>query len=803
MRFFSSFCSLYFAWVAVVLVPLAATPGAAQPSDSGLPINPTLLDEPWPAQWITHPEADGESFGVFHFRRTISLESKPDSFIVHTSADNRYQLFVNGERVRKGPARGEVPNWRFETTDLAPHLQSGTNVIAALVWNFGEHRPVAQLSYETGFLLQVNDTASSSLNTDDQWTVTRNEAYSPIPRWEFNVDGYLVVGPGERVDASKYPWGWKTQDYDDAKWAQARELRPGMPKAGPGPTGVYEAWKLVPRSIPRMETHVERFAEIDRVRGLEAHEGVLSGNKELVIPPETDATLLLDQSHLTTAYPVLRTSGGEGSRIKITYAEALYKENGRKGNRNEIEGKTIRGYHDVYLPGGGEQRTFRPLWWRTFRYVQLDISTGASPLRLHDIHSVFTAYPFEEKASFASSDPQLGEIWDIGWRTARLCANETYFDTPYWEQLQYVGDTRIQALISLYMDGDDRLMRKAIRAYDRSRVSEGLTASRYPSHQQQFIPTYSLLWISMVHDYWMHRDDPDFVRSFLTPIRSILEWYERRIDQTGLVGAAPWWNFVDWRFDTGVPPGAADGHSTIISLQLAYALDDAAELAAAHGRAEAAAHYRSVSSSLKETIRKKTWDAERGLLADTPAKTHFSQHANIFGVLTDLFPEKKERAVMNQVLADTSLVQATYYFRFYLHRAMKEAGLGNQYVEVLDPWRRMLSKGLTTFAEEPTPTRSDSHAWSAHPNYHFLSLIAGIQPAAPGFAEVHIAPSLRPLEWIEAEMPHPDGPIQVNLEREGKNGLTGTVTLPDGLTGTFEWQGQTIALDEGRQQVDL
>ncbi|MEF8938663.1 MAG: alpha-L-rhamnosidase C-terminal domain-containing protein, partial [Salinivenus sp.] len=770
---------------------------------SGLPIDSTLLAEPWPAQWIAPPEADGRAFGVYHFRRVVTLEAAPDSFVVHTSADNRYQLFVNGERVRVGPARGEIPNWRFETTDLAPHLEAGTNVIAAVVWNFGEHRPVAQFSHRTGFLLQANAEAHATVNTSGQWRVTENEAYAPIPRDSFNVEGYLVVGPGERVDASRYPWGWRARDYDDSGWASARELGPGMPTAGPGPTGIHEAWLLTPRTIPRMETRVERFGAIDRARGVEPEPGVLDGEADLVIPPNTEATLLLDKDSLTTAYPVFRMSGGDGARLKVTYAEALYDEEGLKGNRDETAGKTIRGYHDVYRPDGGDDRRFRPLWWRTFRYVQLDITTGDAPLRLHDAHSLFTAYPFEENASFTSDNPTLDRIWTVAWRTARLCANETYFDTPYWEQLQYVGDTRIQALISLYVDGDDRLMRKSIRAYDRSRISEGLTASRYPSHEQQFIPTYSLFWVSMVHDYWMHRDDPAFVRSFLTPIRSVLEWYEPRVDETGLVGPTPWWNFVDWTFDTGVPPGAEDGHSTIVSLQLAYALDHAADLAAHFDRPGTAEQYRTRSAALKKAVREQAWDAERGLLADTPEKAHFSHHANILGVLTDLFPEGRETAVMERVLADTSLTEATYYFRFYLHRAMKEAGLGDRYIEGLEPWREMLSQGLTTFAEEPVPTRSDSHAWSAHPNYQFLSLVAGITPAAPGFAEVRVAPALGPLERVEAEMPHPDGPIRVDLERQGETGLTGTVALPDGLTGTFEWRGQTVALDGGTQSIEF
>ena len=60
-------------------------------------------------------------------------------------------------------------------------------------------------------------------------------------------------------------------------------------------------------------------------------------------------------------------------------------------------------------------------------------------------------------------------------------------DTPYWERLQYVGDTRLQALISYVVGGDDRLARQAIDAIDDSRVPDGITQSRYPSALPQMI----------------------------------------------------------------------------------------------------------------------------------------------------------------------------------------------------------------------------------------------------------------------------------------------------------------------------
>src|SRR4029077_3796916 len=94
------------------------------------------------------------------------------------------------------------------------------------------------------------------------------------------------------------------------------------------------------------------------------------------------------------------------------------------------------------------------------RFLQIDVTTGDQPLTIEAPAAWFTAYPFREPGAFAASDPELAKIWEVGWRTARLCAHDTYMDTPYWERLQYVGDTRLQALVSYPVAGDLPLARR-------------------------------------------------------------------------------------------------------------------------------------------------------------------------------------------------------------------------------------------------------------------------------------------------------------------------------------------------------
>ncbi len=527
-----------FVFACLLALLFTAAPGSISDSQT---VNAGSLTPVWTASWIRHPDGPQREFGVYHFRKTFTLAAVPQHFVIRASADNRYELFVNGQRVATGPARGDLDHWRYETLDIAPQLQAGRNVLAAVVWNYAEFAPMAQMMNETGFLLQGDGPDEAAVNTDASWKAFKDDAVATIHYDSRRMHGYFVVGPGEHVDGSRYPWGWQTADFDDSAWVNAAVIGRA---AARGARDSPSRWYMIPRTIPMMEETTERLARVVRSDGAEPASDFVAGHSPLNIPAHAHATVLFDQAHLTTAYPELQVSGGRGATMSLTYAEALFRDR-KKGNRNETEGREIFGYHDEFLPDGGEHRQFRSLWWRTYRYLQMDVTTQNEPLVVEDLHGAFTAYPFAMRAQFQSDDPELARMWEVGWRTARLCAHETYMDCPYYEQLQYVGDTRIQALISLYVAGDDRLVKNAIESIDESRTPDGLTQSRYPSWLPQYIPPFSLFWIDMMHDLWWYRGDADFLKGYLPGARNVLVWYENRLTSSGLLGPMEWWNFVE------------------------------------------------------------------------------------------------------------------------------------------------------------------------------------------------------------------------------------------------------------------
>jgi alpha-L-rhamnosidase len=375
-------------------------------------------------------------------------------------------------------------------------------------------------------------------------------------------------------------------------------------------------------------------------------------------------------------------------------------------------------------------------------------------------------------------------------------------DGAYWEQLMYVGDTRLQALCNFVMTTDDRLTRKALRLFDDSRLPSGLTQSRFPCGNGQVIPPFSLYWISMLHDFARWRGDADLVRELLPGVRSVLHAHVQHRRADGLVAACSGWNFVDWvpGWRSGEPPGTADGLSSSLMWQLVCALQEAAALEAYTGQNRLATNWRAEAKSLAAAVMTTFWDAERGLMADDRAHSSFSEHAQCFALASGRLGRKASARVLDQLDRGEATSVATIYFSHYVLAALAAGGRAEGFFRRLELWKALPDQGFRTPYEAPGNTRSDCHAWASHPLYHQFASICGIQPADFGFRTVVIRPLLGPLRRVDAVLVHPRGRIRL-AARVDEQGAHFDIRLPAGVTGHLYWAGRCHALRAGRQVV--
>jgi hypothetical protein len=303
----------------------------------------------------------------------------------------------------------------------------------------------------------------------------------------------------------------------------------------------------------------------------------------------------------------------------------------------------------------------------------------------------------------------------------------------------------------------------------------------------QVIPPFSAWWVAMVHDFAMWRGDLDFVRQNLSDVRGVMDAFMNCRNRDGLIEAPLGWNFMDWvpTWKYGISKDGDAGVSGLINAKVAWVLKQAAELESICGEPELAALQSRRVNELSSAIDKNFWCDQRGMLADDLAHTAWSEHTQCMAILGDLLPTEKLARCASGLLEAPDLARCTVYFQHYLFETFAKLGRIDRLIEHMGLWFDLKAQGFKTVIEAPEPSRSDCHAWGAHPMFHYLATICGIRPASPGMDRVEIRPQLGPLTWARGSLPHPrGGEIAVDLRREGDQ-IVGTIDLPAGAIGQF------------------
>ncbi|MCU6709957.1 family 78 glycoside hydrolase catalytic domain [Paenibacillus sp. J5C_2022] len=773
----------------------------------------------WKARWIwssgepvTLMEGKHE---IVYFRRSFNVSDIGSARLVcRITADSRYRLYVNGMSASVGPCKGDRYTHYYETVDLSTFLVAGLNTLAVKVVHYtlcepfrlGVGGPASVWRSNQGAFLfegsltQQNGCATISLSSDEQWECLIDDAIV----FEAGEQETLYVGGTERVIGRKLPFGWQMRKDTAMGWKPAVMVSDVMDMM----FGQLTPWPLVPRTIPPLYEQERGFAGIKRISAAGANPifhqlSEHDDSQGRIVQPGERFEVELDAGELLTGYLVLELSGGKDADIEILCSECYEKEpestiRRNKDIRDDPEGRRLYGEKDKYIAAGigdaetGEWERYEPFEFRTFRFVKLTAQAKEEELRLHRFYFRETGYPLEVKATFACSDESLMPLWDISINTLKRCMHETYEDCPYYEQMQYIMDTRLQALFTFQLSADDRLARKAIFDFHSSLMPDGMIQSRYPSVYPQVIPGFSVYWIMMIADHYRYFGDLALVRKYLPTVDAILGWFEAQLNEDGLVGKLPGqvWSFVDWveewRHNQGVPIANESGPLTVYSLLYASALQVAAELNAHTGRSSTAEEYRSRAEAVKYAVRQHCWSDEEQLFEDGPGTKLFSQHAQIWAVLSGTAQGEEASLLIDRMLLHQSLPSVSYAMSFFLFRSLEKTGKYDRSFEHWDTWRRLAAQGLTTWVEDPVSQRSDCHGWGAVPIYEFTSHILGVQPEDSGYRRILIKPSTGNLAWAKGTVATPVGEVRVAWRITQDGSLDVSLRSPEGIPVRIE-----------------
>ena len=773
-------------------------------------------------EWGDHPQADVSADAKFvAFRAEFETKEGDEPLTIDVSADERFYLTLDGRFVGRGPNRGTVENWQYETYEIA-FARPGRHVMTAIVQKIGNNAPLAQLSFRGAFVLKASGRYDAELTTGKggwkaAWVSGIKPAGTDNGVWGTGAQ-FEIVGGGP-YDA----------EIPADRFVKAEVVRGDAGRRGPaiwgGRTG---GWMLFPSQLPDQTEAVVRPGEIRAVTPaagwrkphvytaeetkapeVAQFNRLVRGEAEAVeVPARTRLQVAWDLGRYYCAYPRLKLAKGAGSRVSWTWTESARNDaDKRKGHRDEIVGKFLEGFGDVFVADGKGSGVFSSPWFRCGRWCRLDIETGDVPLEIRDLSVVESRYPLEMESAFATpDDPSFADIRRICTRAMQMCCHEMLFDCPYYEQQMYPGDTRVQLQVLSALTRDDRMIKRAIEIYDLNTRDDGMCPMNYPTRGLQESLTYTLCYLCMYGDYVDSHADRAWLRARLPGLRKSMAGCEYYENASGLLENVPGWCFMDWTvgWDSGgTAPGSrmGEGVNAEINLFWLLAMQSAAKTERALGNALQAAYWEEKAARLKEAIVTAFWSDARGLVADTPARKDFSEHAQALAILADALPKEKAETAFGHLVADADLKRCTVYFTYYLFDAYFKMGRADLFLKRLDLWRDYVKIGVTTLLESPDSgkngqieARSDCHAWGAHPLWFMQTGLAGVRSAAPFFEKVRIAPCPGGLRRLTVRHPHPKGWIEADLAFDGEK-VSGAVTTP--VPGTFVYGGRETVLKAG------
>ena len=768
----------------------------------------------WRARWIG-PSLEPNAGTRALFRREFSIDTT-EGCRLFISAERDYQLFVNGEFVCRGVPPSPYYYKYYDEVDLSERLTAGKNCIAVLVSQIGA--PEAALLAE---LVGAND--ELLLASDDSWRVTARTGWSVVDSRE----GVTNTNFQEFFDAGRHPEGWKQPGFDDSGWLPPNLYPPLGSRACP--------WaRMVPRRIPQLAewdvlpeavTVTEEGLDIlSRHRNeslsvqlsatgkpvefsrLENPEALCREDGETVLQVSTEhhrdrafdgiyaPSVVLDFGKVITGYLTIELEGAGGGRLDVGYAERLL--NGHFNNAIEVH------YADRYVMKDGPQR-FTSTVWKGFRYVKLRMTNTEQPVRIKSVKTRICTYDYDERGAFESGDDTLNKVFDICRYTIRLCSRDFLMDTPWRERNQWLGDNSAVTLPGIYACfGDIAMPRQFLDQAMATPLPIGILVNNSQGYDpigsaarkrlSNEIPDYSLWWIQAIWEHYQITGDDRLVHAAYPHVVTILDFHWRFMNEYGLVGNMPVWEFIDHVFKP--PARITAAYNALWYGTLEYAL----ELSKMIGDARTAEKIEGSREIIEQNFKDAFFDSKLGLyrdgFVDGAPGAGISEHSNLTAICYGLADEEQTREILSRLYEkrDIEFLECEPFFCVVVLKALRKARRIDLALDLIrERWgKRMVDLGMTSLVEEWNASaswrgpgvsysgiyRSLSHAWSGCPAEFLIRQLTGFEIIEPGCKRIRLEPYKADFDYCTT-IPTPRGDIGVQWQ-----GGKLTVDAPAGIT---------------------
>jgi len=725
-------------------------------------------------------------------RKLFTLPAAPQHARAFISASAFADVYINGKLLDRIPVNCDPEFQVYEEYDLSPYLQAGSNIIAAITYNYGlgmHHRMEARAGFFFQCRVECDHAKPLQILSDASWQVRHAAACNPPGKMRTGLgeDRPRLIGYNEKYDASRMPENWQAESGPAAGWENARAI--GVPPLAP-----WNQIVVVHRPPLRRGTALP-------LRCWRSGKAIIYDfGREVAAAPRIEidapqAGLLLEL--------------GTGERLNADSSVSTSKR---------VD------FTDVYLTRAGAQ-AWEPATWRGFRYFSL---TAPDCVKIAKISAMTRGYDLRDAGDFYCSDSLLNAIWDIGRNSIRLCAQDTYMDTPWREQTQYIaGDARYLQKYAFYAFGGSSnfLTRYNLLCGAESQrwSAAGAIRSRYPTgwllgpHTSAYLPDYELEWIIMLGEYFQYFGDTELVRQVYPNLTRLLGYMAGFISaEHGLIKDTPGWIVLDHPRNFPM-----DLRNEITALNALYyaALQQAAMLAqqALHDEPRAR-QWLGEAGLLKTNMHRWLWSDSTGLFRDSYGSAKFSPQTQVYALLYGLADDAARAGIVRYITSQGKCSEQSFAYYVLCSVFADEPVWALNYVrshwgaQMHSPFFNGAWHEAWDIAAWQGDVGSASHAWSSGPTALLPQKVLGAEPLSSGWSTFAVQPHPGDLSWAQGTVPSPQGPIRIEWRKDTDRftlrlsvppAAAAVVTLPATAAGAVTLNGRPAAALACRYAVHM
>jgi alpha-L-rhamnosidase len=757
--------------------------------------------------WLANREEEKNLFVGYH--ATFQAPANGRVMLRATGA-TLYRVFLNGEFLAHGPARGPHGYFRVDELDLTGKLKPGPNAVAFEVagYNANSYALLDQPSFLQAEIVCGGEILASTggggaLFTARPlpWRVQKVQRYSfqrpfsecyrlspGYDRWRaeeapppekpiqladsspkallprrVSYPDYHVRQPAWRVAEGRLKTGIKV-----AKPWKDRSLTGIGPKLGGYPEAELE-------TIPSLELQSVGNADrtnIDRPYSPEEPVSVRSG-----------AYQIMDLGCNLTGFVGAKIRAHAKTRLFFTFDEIL--------SDGDVDFKRLGCVNIIACdlePGEYSFESFEPY---TLRYLK--VMSLAGDCELGGIHLREYASAGVWEACFTSSDERLNRLFTAGRETFRQNALDIFMDCPSRERAGWLCDSFFTSRVAQDLCGDTRIEKNFFENFLMPKTFEylpdGMLPMCYPADHNDgvFIPNWALWFVVELEEYLARSGDREMVEALRPRVLKLFDYFKKFQNRDGLLEKLESWVFVEW--------SAANSFVQDVNYPSNMLYAKALEAA---GRMYRLGDLENQAGNIRAAIRKQSFNGEffvdnalrkDGKLQATTNCTEVCQYfAFFFGVATpeshpelwsrlikDFGPQRKQTRACPQVHPANAFVGNVLRLEL-----LSRVGLSQQLLEESLAYQLYMVDRTGTLWENDGAYASCNHGFASHGGVHVLYRdVLGIYEIDRVQKRVAVRLTESPLAWCEGAIPSPDGPVTLRWQKQNGR-LLYQITAPAG-----------------------